>query len=69
MAKIKATLTLTVHYEDESNEMTLDEMSQEAVHNLKQLCDHAAGNGSMSLESPMTVEDWDCEVAVSKKPD
>jgi hypothetical protein len=69
MAKIKAVLTLTVHYEDESGKMSDHDMMAEAKANLENLCNNAASNGLMSGNSEMIVETWDAEVKTNVKQD
>lgn len=65
--KIKAVLTLEVSYEDESGTMSTEDMMAEARANLKDIAERAAGNGQMSGDSSMTVEEWKSEVVVNPK--
>lgn len=67
MAKIKATLKLIVHYEDESGTMTTEAMLQEAEHLLNFIADNAAFNGLLSGNSEMIVEEWDSSVNTEVK--
>lgn len=67
MAKIKAVLTLTVHYEDESGVMTKEDMMTEAKENLDALVSRAAGQGLLSGNSEMVVETFDHEIKVTDK--
>ena len=65
--KVKATLVITVHYEDESDSMSHEEMFSDAKHFLTRLGEIAAGQGLLSGDSHMTVEEWDQSVTVVAK--
>lgn len=68
-SKIKATLTLVVHFEDESGTMSDQEMMAAAKSNLEHIAQNAASNGMMSGDSEMTVETWDSNVETQRKQD
>jgi hypothetical protein len=67
MAKVKATLVLTVHYEDESEKLSEPEAVEEAERLLKRLAELAVNRGLMSGDSPLTVDSYDSEVKASLK--
>lgn len=66
MANIKATLTIEVHYEDNTNQMNSSEMMAEAQKVLKKLADTAASQGLMGSDN-LLVETWDASVKTKAK--
>jgi hypothetical protein len=67
VAKIKATLTIQISHEDESETMTQPEMMAEAKANLDNLVSRAAGQGLLSGNSEMTVETYDHDIKLQPK--
>ena len=62
MRRVKSVLTLTVYFEDESENMTQEEMKQQADANLKRLVRIASGEGLFSDDGPMIVDSWDSQI-------
>lgn len=69
MAKIKAILTLEVHYEVSSGTMSYQDMIAEAKANLEHVCNNAASNCILSGNSEMIVETWTHEIQTTIKQD
>ena len=66
MATIKATLTIEVHYEDNTNKMNSSDMMVEAQRVLKNLANSAASQGLMGSDN-LLVETWDSSVKIKAK--